>query len=66
MLSCYGYYNLLAWELNSRPAVTEIYEEVKFSLAVSAILHRNLESQVHESRQIGSGQTGGGKSEQTF
>ena len=24
-----------------------------------AILHRNLECQVHESRQIGSGQTGG-------
>ena len=28
-----------------------------------AILHRNLECQVHESRQIGSGQTGDGKSE---
>ena len=27
------------------------------------ILHRNLECQVHESRQIGSGQTGDGKSE---
>ena len=26
-------------------------------------LHRNLESQVHESRQIGSGQIGDGKSE---
>ena len=26
-------------------------------------LHRNLECQVHESRQIGSGQTGDGKSE---
>ena len=26
-------------------------------------MHRNLESQVHESRQIGSGQTGDGKSE---
>ena len=25
--------------------------------------HRNLECQVHELRQIGSGQTGGGKSE---
>lgn len=35
MLSCCGYYNLLAWELNLRPAVTEIYEEVKFSLASS-------------------------------
>ena len=34
------------------------------SLAVSSllILHRNLECQVHESRQIGSGQTGDGKS----
>ena len=31
--------------------------------AVRAILHRNLECQVHESRQIGSGQTGHGKSE---
>ena len=31
--------------------------------AVRAILHRNLECQVHESKQIGSGQTGDGKSE---
>ena len=31
--------------------------------AVRAILHRNLECQVHESRQIGSGQTEDGKSE---
>ena len=31
--------------------------------AVRAILHRNLECEVHESRQIGSGQTGDGKSE---
>ena len=31
--------------------------------AVRAILHRNLECQVHESRQIESGQTGDGKSE---
>ena len=31
--------------------------------AVRAILHRNLECQVHESRQIRSGQTGDGKSE---
>ena len=30
---------------------------------VRAILHRNLECQVHESRQIGSGQTRDGKSE---
>ena len=28
-----------------------------------AILHRNLECQVHESRQMGSDQTGDGKSE---
>ena len=28
-------------------------------------MHRNLECQVHESRQIGSGQTGDGKSELT-
>ena len=31
--------------------------------AVRAILHRNLECQIHESRQIGSGQTRDGKSE---
>ena len=31
--------------------------------AVKAILHRNLECQVHESRQIGSGQTRDGKGE---
>ena len=31
--------------------------------AVRAILHRNLEGGVHESRQIASGQTGDGKSE---
>ena len=31
------------------------------SNAVRAILHRNLECQVHESRQIGSGQTGDGR-----
>ena len=36
--------------------------EVK-SDAVRTILHRNLECYVHESRQIGSGQTGDGKSE---
>ena len=29
--------------------------------AVRALLHRNLESQVHESRQIGCGQTRDGK-----
>ena len=31
--------------------------------AVRAILHRNLECEVHGSRQIGSGQTGDGKCE---
>ena len=31
--------------------------------AVRAIWHRNLECQVHESRQIGSGQTGDSKTE---
>ena len=30
---------------------------------VRAVLHRNLECLVHESRQIGSGQTGDGKGE---
>ena len=33
------------------------------SNAVRAVLHRNLECQVHESRQTESGQTGDGKSE---
>ena len=33
------------------------------SMLGTAILHRNLECQVHESRQIGSGQTRDGKSE---
>ena len=33
------------------------------SNTVRTILHRNLECQVHESRQIGSGHTGDGKSE---
>ena len=36
--------------------------EVK-SDTVRIILHRKLECEVHESRQIGSGQTGDGKSE---
>ena len=31
--------------------------------AIKSILHRNLECQVHESRQIGSGQTGDDKTE---
>ena len=31
-----------------------------------AIFHRNLECQVHESRQIGSGQIGDGKSERRY
>ena len=31
--------------------------------ALKSKIHRNLECQVHESRQIGSGQTGDGKSE---
>ena len=31
--------------------------------AVKSNIHRNLECQFHESRQIGSGQTGDGKSE---
>ena len=32
-------------------------------MLLRAILHRNLECQVHESRQIGTGQTGDGESE---
>ena len=36
--------------------------EARFD-AIGAILHRNLECQVHESRQIGSGQRGDDKSE---
>ena len=38
-------------------------ERSKVQSCKRAILHRNLECQVHESRQIGSGQTGDGKSE---
>ena len=34
--------------------------------AVKSILHRNLECQVHESRQIGSGQTRDSKSERRY
>ena len=44
------------------PAVDVTGVEAR-SDAVRAILHRNLECQVHESRQIGSGQTGDGKNE---
>ena len=33
---------------------------------MGTILHRNLESQVHESRQIGICQTGDGKSERQY
>ena len=40
----------------------ELVMDVK-SDAVKTILHRNLKCQVHESRQIGSGQTGDGNSE---
>ena len=32
----------------------------------TAILHRSLECYIHESRQIGSGQTGDSKSEQVY
>ena len=42
----------------------EKQEEIrKPSSVINAILHRNLECQVHKSRQIGSGQTGDGKNE---
>ena len=55
------------WRNNSRKN-ERMEPKQKEHLAVDvtgdrAILHRNLEYQVHESRQIGSGQTGDGKSE---
>ena len=53
------------WRINSRKneeTEPKQKQEAK-SGAVRAILHRNLECQVHKSRQTGSGQTGDGKSE---
>ena len=55
------------WRNNSRKN-ERMEPKQKEHLAVDvtgdrAILHRNLEYQVHESRQIGSSQTGDGKSE---
>ena len=44
------------------PAVDVTGERARCN-AVKSILHKNLECQVHESRQIGSGQTRDGKSE---
>ena len=44
-------------------AVGVLVIQARSDAAKSYILHRNLECQVHESRQIGSGQTRGGKSE---
>ena len=43
--------------------VVDVTGDKARSDAVRAILHRNLECQVHESRKIGSGQTRDGKSE---
>ena len=63
------------WKNNSRknegmepkqkqyPAVDVTGDRSKVQCCKRAILHRNLECQVHESRQIGSGQTRDGKSE---
>ena len=45
------------------PAVDVTGYRSKVLDAVRAILHKNLECQIHESRQIESGQTGDGKSE---
>ena len=45
------------------PVVDVTGDRSKIRCCKRAILHRNLECQVHESRQIGSGQTGDGKSE---
>ena len=45
------------------PVVDMTGDRSKVQCCKKAILHRNLECQVHESRQIGSGQTGDGKSE---
>ena len=62
------------WRNNSRKNEEMELKEKQYSVvdvtgvrsktdAVRAILHRNLECQVRESRQIGSGQTGDGKGE---
>ena len=48
-------------EQTQHPAVDGLAAEVN-SDAVRAILHRNLECKVHETRKTGSGQTGDGKS----
>ena len=45
------------------PAVDVTGDRSKVRCCKEQYLHRNLECQVHESRQIGSGQTGDGKSE---
>ena len=45
------------------PAVDVTGDRSKVRCCKEAILHRNLECQVHESRQIGNGQTRDGKSE---
>ena len=45
------------------PVVDVTADRSKVRCCKKQYLHRNLECQVHESRQIGSGQTGDGKSE---
>ena len=45
------------------PVVDVTGDRNKVQCCKEAILHRNLECQVHESRQIGSGQTRNGKGE---
>ena len=45
------------------PVVEVTGDRSKVRCCKKQYLHRNLECQVHESRQIGSGQTGDGKSE---
>ena len=45
------------------PAVDVTGDRSKVRCCKEQYLHRNLECKVHESRQIGSGQTGDGKSE---
>ena len=45
------------------PVVDGTGDRSKVRCCKRAIVHRNLQCWVHESRQIGSGQTGDGKSE---
>ena len=51
------------WSQQKQYPVVDVTGDRARSDAVRSVLHRNLECHVHESRQIGSGQTADGKSE---